>query len=153
MYIERNEHSTVYRERTVGPGAETVLRPRHSTSETPLRHSTGINALHNKSPALSRFQQNPPKHVTQDDANPGATFNAWTDVTSPHRNRSLAPRTAAAKSRRARSPSAIRPPAAPLEGGGAGQRPGLQGGGEKAAGRSVRGRGRPHAQRNLWAQR
>lgn len=51
MYIERNEHSTeyIYIERELWiPGAETVLRPRHSTSVTPLRHSMGINALHNK---------------------------------------------------------------------------------------------------------
>lgn len=78
-------------------GAETGLEPWPSTFLTPLRHSAGIHALHNKSPALrecipflgfNRTPQNrsPRKMLTRE-----LLFNACTDVASPHRAAHLLP--------------------------------------------------------------
>lgn len=132
-------------------GAETGLEPWPSTFLTPLRHSAGIHALHNKSPALrecipflgfNRTPQNrsPRKMLTGNYFSTPAQMSPALTVpliyppfpasaSSPPTSPPGLGRAAAAKCRRARSPAPTRPRAAPFEGGDAGQRPGLQGGG------------------------
>lgn len=128
-------YSTEYRELWIS-GAETGLEPWHSTSLTPLRHSAGINALCNKSPALrecilflgsNRDPQNrsPKKVLTRELLSTPAKMSPALTVPltgSPSPPRPLRPpppglgRAAAAKCRRARPPGAHTPSRGPIWG-------------------------------------